>query len=85
MEPYSHILILSKYPQGELKDLLHNHPPCSLIILIQDAVYLDYFPGEFVYVLDEDLKYRGLTSLFPTISYMKMIQIIVNAKNIVVL
>ena len=54
-------------------------------ILIQDAVTATDIPVSSVHVLEEDLALRQVPSPFPRITYADMLQMIFDAKRVVVL
>jgi len=81
------LFIVGSNPVDRLGILLAQDTPPEIasVILVQDAVTANDVPIPSVHVLDEDLHRRHATSRFPSISYSGMLQMIFNAKRVVVL
>ncbi len=57
----------------------------SSVILLQDAVSVNEVAATTVYVLEEDIADRNMTSLFPHISYEVAMRLIFDVDRVVVL
>jgi len=81
------LFIIGKTPADWSASLLPHGGTWSdtSVVLIQDAVAMDDIPASSVKVLEDDLRLRHASSPYPRIGYSALLQMIFEAKKVVVL